>query len=284
MYSEFFFGKIKIIHGFNPDRHELSFFQICETELYSNLIMTYSEPEAHISIASDSRVDFCLWILIQDGLKVQPFDKHGEGTRVLQQYGFNEDSWKSWIRRVTVPWDSRLSLSHIGNVESQVFEEVASRQSFLKFLAQNQEIDAPEVNWNSVRHQIEQDVLLSQLEREQALLDYPDLDLEKDRHTLPPLLYSGCKQLQKELKRLWSKYQQYKYSNSTIKSIMERDKMYDVELNPPFQKDYQIYLVDYPKEVEYFIPPITILMGVPQNFPYNHEKFSERIAISVQKF
>jgi len=46
-------------------------------------------------------VDFCVWVLKQDGLKVAPFDKHASGDALLRQAGLSEGTWSTWSSVVT---------------------------------------------------------------------------------------------------------------------------------------------------------------------------------------
>ncbi len=42
-------------------------------------------------------INFCVWVLIADGLKVFPFDVHPTGDGKLQALGLNEQMWRSWF-------------------------------------------------------------------------------------------------------------------------------------------------------------------------------------------
>jgi hypothetical protein len=48
-------------------------------------------------------LDFCLWILQVDGLRVPPFDQHPDGDRSLRTLGLTAEDWQSWFRRVIDP-------------------------------------------------------------------------------------------------------------------------------------------------------------------------------------
>ena len=56
------------------------------------------------------KIDFCVWVLEVDGLRIPPFDKHQGGNKLLQAEGFNADTWREWISRVVATQDLRLSV------------------------------------------------------------------------------------------------------------------------------------------------------------------------------
>jgi hypothetical protein len=52
-----------------------------------------------------SEIDFCVWALIADGLRVPPFDVHPPGSGELQAAGLTAPEWQGWFRRVvTAQW------------------------------------------------------------------------------------------------------------------------------------------------------------------------------------
>ncbi|MDQ6659616.1 MAG: hypothetical protein M3Z24_01470, partial [Chloroflexota bacterium] len=45
-------------------------------------------------------VNFCIWILMIDGLRVPPFDHHPEGRGFLQEIGLISKNWQEWFNTV----------------------------------------------------------------------------------------------------------------------------------------------------------------------------------------
>jgi hypothetical protein len=45
-------------------------------------------------------INFCAWVLLQDGLRVPPFDRHPPGDGRLQAAGLEADAWRSWLTAV----------------------------------------------------------------------------------------------------------------------------------------------------------------------------------------
>lgn len=52
------------------------------------------------SYGFDAPVDFCVWALEQDGLRVPPFDQHAGGDGELRALGMTGDLWLAWLREV----------------------------------------------------------------------------------------------------------------------------------------------------------------------------------------
>src|SRR5258708_30030096 len=52
------------------------------------------------SVSFNPYVDFCIWVLEADGLRVPPFDKHPSGDGTLQAAGLHADEWWSWFKVV----------------------------------------------------------------------------------------------------------------------------------------------------------------------------------------
>ncbi len=48
-------------------------------------------------IGGDPNVDFCVWVLLRDGLHVHPFDVHEDGDRGLRAVGLTEANWREWF-------------------------------------------------------------------------------------------------------------------------------------------------------------------------------------------
>ncbi|NJN07504.1 MAG: hypothetical protein HC815_05755 [Richelia sp. RM1_1_1] len=53
-------------------------------------------------------VNFPLWVLVQDGLHVAPFNKHRLRYGILQQRSMDVTSWYEWFRLILIQRDNRL--------------------------------------------------------------------------------------------------------------------------------------------------------------------------------
>lgn len=45
-------------------------------------------------------INFCVWVLVQDGLRVAPFDKHPDGSGSLRAAGLGPAEWRAWLEAV----------------------------------------------------------------------------------------------------------------------------------------------------------------------------------------
>jgi hypothetical protein len=50
----------------------------------------------------ETTIDFCLWVLLADGLRVPPFDAHPGGSGQLQAAGLTAAGWRAWLERVVI--------------------------------------------------------------------------------------------------------------------------------------------------------------------------------------
>jgi hypothetical protein len=53
-------------------------------------------PEQQVILYRRS-VDFCVWTLEVDGMRVAPFYRHGDGTGALRAAGMQPDGWRIWL-------------------------------------------------------------------------------------------------------------------------------------------------------------------------------------------
>jgi hypothetical protein len=58
------------------------------------------EPFFEHSSSGSWEVEFPVWLLCKDGLKVPPFSHHETGDESLQNLGMDAASWERWFRRV----------------------------------------------------------------------------------------------------------------------------------------------------------------------------------------
>jgi hypothetical protein len=81
--------------------------------------------------------------------------------------------------------------------------------------------------------------------------------------------------------QLWSDYQSVKYSNHIIAELFNHPNPWRVESNPTTNKYREIYFVDYPYEVEIFVPPIFGIVAIP-NHPVNESLLEQRLFEVIQ--
>ena|SRR5437867_4002035 len=64
-----------------------------------------------LSIGGDPDVEFCMWVLLRDGLHVPPFEAHEDGDRALRAVGLTESNWREWFEstvRAATHWQESV--------------------------------------------------------------------------------------------------------------------------------------------------------------------------------
>jgi len=71
-------------------------------------------------------VDFCVWALRRDGLRVPPFDQHADGDASLRDAGLTAANWWTWLTAVVAAAaavDSRNQSDHVERMERHFREK-----------------------------------------------------------------------------------------------------------------------------------------------------------------
>lgn len=246
------------------------------------MIISDNSTTGQLTIGSSEQIDFALWVLLQDGLRVAPFDKHAGGNEVLQSLGMTAENWYSWLKLMMVRHDGRL-VCHVPNIKASSEERVESFRQILD--ARNEEHNIVcDQGWHDGQYNYYSQLLTEQEQLyQQAIADYQELDLNFIRENEPPQLWQGSSQIKEALAQLWDDYSSIKDKdpNKFIDSILVTPKMWDVEANPPTDKYLQIYLVNYPYEVEIFMEPIFVIVTLP-NSSVDLGKLDQRMFKAIQ--
>jgi hypothetical protein len=237
-------------------------------------ISTNTSTTGHVRIGSSSSIDFAFWILLQDGLHISSFDKHTGGNQILQSHGMNATSWLNWLKLILIHHDNRLDW-HIPDINQAVKDSI---QSFQQVLDINHQINGTHnQDFHNTQHQFYWQQLTEQEQSyQEALTDYEGLDLKLIKNYLPPQLWQYGQEIRGLLTQLWDEYQLVKYSNQFISNILQKSQSWVVETNPPINKYREIYLVDYPHEVEMFVHPIFAIVSLP-NYPFDEAILEQRL-------
>lgn len=241
------------------------------------MITSDDSTAGYISIGSSGCLDFALWILVQDGLQVPPFDKHTGGNRILQSLGMTRESWYSWFQRILIQHDSRL-LGHVLNIDAEIEGLIkAEKEAFDGGGEDDPDNIICDQLWCEQKSQFYRAILNPQQQVYiEALADYPGMDLKFIQQNKAPQLWQDSPEIQGILNQLWSDYEPLKYSNKFIESVLSTPRMWDVERKPPTLKHREIYAVDYPIEVELFVEPIFAIVTVP-NRPVDQAHLEQRM-------
>lgn len=106
-----------------------------------------------VSTSTNPMVDFCVWVLEVDGLKVAPFDQHADGDCSLRTAGLTAQDWQAWLRRICLLTDRRLGW-HTPDIQADVNDdETAIDQVRPQSLAAHPELDPASIDLGSVTRQ-----------------------------------------------------------------------------------------------------------------------------------
>ena len=127
-------------------------------DLPDNLFTLNPEVPWRIDQGFNDFVDFCIWVLEIDGLRVPPFDQHPEGNKILQDIGLNADSWRQWLATVVALQDSILMHYEFFPDQSSWVEEELNIVNRLYLQSQqdpelsNQKIDLSAIRLSLLNH------------------------------------------------------------------------------------------------------------------------------------
>jgi hypothetical protein len=204
------------------------------------------------SIGGDPDVNFCVWVLLRDGLRAQPFDVHDDGDGGLRAVGLTEADWREWfestIRRATRRQESvradpsamrseddeRIDFSELmyGD-EPPTLEQISgARQALLAQTAAGRWPRQDQIRAELLRR-------WPSYMRDSRLKAERDFARSTERHRLMQSLTSEqMDELVKRERRLWDAIQLFRPL-------------------PPLH----FYTVDYPNPVVETVPPASVVLG-----------------------
>ncbi len=113
------------------------------------------DPIFCVNYGVGSPIDFCIWVLEQDGLRVPPFDQHPAGDGSLQANGLTPEEWRSWLTKTALLRDQRLhwQLPDIEVEKQQMVAEFSQMQA--QFIQDYPDIDFPSLDSPAFLDQID---------------------------------------------------------------------------------------------------------------------------------
>lgn len=210
----------------------------------------------------NSYIDFCIWVLEKDGLRIPPFDSHPLGNGELQNEGMDAISWQNWLRKVVATQDDRLNWD-VENLQRSI-------EDYLTSFEQMASISDREINMPEIESSLEKTVSWQQEQYQMAVARLGNTS----QYASPPQVWTGEAKVGEELKKLWQEYSTLGENRELI-FVDTPLNMYDRLLR--YQKHLatlQIYQVNYPQPVEYIIPPVAAILSVNSQ---DSEEFSQRV-------
>jgi hypothetical protein len=271
----------------------------CTKIIICKIMMDLSNSDRWmIGIDSGGYLNFCVWTLIQDGLKIPPFDCHPEGSRELRNLGLNSENWWVWFKRIMISFDQRIYW-HISDIPNHT-ENTQSRFDIMR-------TEAKMLNPNLIPKNIPNNWLLDiqdaavwqeqQYQEAKALLG--DIPPRRD-YSNPSELWLGDPKIKEALDRLWSVYLARKkdstpHRNNILPAIPapgEEFKPLPSDRTKAMYKTLrglencpdrlEIYRMAYPYALEFSILPSYIIVSY-ENGALNDDSFCESIISATKK-
>ena len=231
----------------------------------SNLFTLKPELSWRIDQSFNPYVDFCIWVLEIDGLRVPPFDQHPEGNRILQNQGLNADSWQKWLTTVVALQDWILRWHELCPNESLFIEEQLNNFNAVYLKAKqdpewsNQQIDLPAIrssllNYCSVYERQYQAAITQVSHIPGNPLDYIERPFD---------VFPDSPEIKEILVSLWQRYQQIceqeraetSYQKATSKTTGGTTKIWGYEY-------LNIYKVRYTIPLQHFVPSVSVIISL----------------------
>ena len=234
-------------------------------------------------------VDFCIWVLEIDGLRVPPFDQHPEGNRILQNVGLNTDSWRQWLATVVALQDSILLRYELFPDQSLLIEERLNEINslYLEFKQHpewsNVQIDLPAMRSSLLNHSV---ILDQQYQAAFAkvshipgnLINYIDKPFD---------VFPGSAEIKEILVSLWQHYIQiceqeraetpHRRETRSITGDGGKKELWGLEY-------LNIYTVRYPVPVEYFVPSVSVIISLANNLAVKSDDFYALVERAARSF
>lgn len=199
------------------------------------------------------RIDFCVAILVNDGLHAGPFTCHGPGHGRLRAAGMTPADWLSWLH------------------------EVVSREAAVHLAAQR----LPRINRDALRALgpdpepgLAMRLLRRHIRERSRGAGWKDLDRLARRAGDVVGAWQGAEAVRGPLRqamRDWRRSQRGKGSRATVGPVLTTDP--NAELEHRLYEDFRaarprppmliVHLVPYPVSVLYVVPPVSLVIGAP---------------------
>lgn len=210
---------------------------------------------------TDRNVDFCIWVLEVDGLRVPPFEYHAEGNGSLRAAGLDEESWQEWVTELIRRNDQSSYTAQKQSVQT-------TNEVFRTLLAKAGLPNDPhsEIVQDYLQtHPQEFTQLLIQAQQAQPGRFFP--------HSTTPLeAWSGSPEIGERLRELWVRYEAIAKQRFTWEKDFQADQRTNRKgtkslwqaLSPYHTRldSLMIHFVGYSQESVYLVPPRSIIMTV----------------------
>lgn len=224
--------------------------------------LLHSRTSWHYRQRPDPTVEFCLWVLHVDGLRVPPFDQHPDGYGSLRALGLTEDAWQTWFLRALDPVQSRRDVEHLWQVGLAEYLKISGEPDLehLKRRYRAEQSTDPPLPAPPEFHHYQASW--------QGSLAIKSKLIELEPH---------YRQIADQRERLLAEVEQAMYREERKATL----QLYD-ELKPSHRRlpALNICFVTYASPLDYLIAPATLLMTIQEGQP-EFQEFRERVLAAV---
>ena len=211
-------------------------------------------------------LDFCLWVLQVDGLRVPPFDQHPDGDSSLRAIGMTAPDWQSWFLRVIDPEQRKRDIQQL------------QQQSLLEYLKISGE---PDLEHLRQRYQAEQ----LKISKDPPLPSPPEFHFNHASWRGNNTVRNRLIELHKQYKHVSDHHEQLCADVSRARDKEERRSgthLYD-ELKPYSTRitSFSVYFIVYEYPLDYLVFPATLLMTVQDGQP-GPQEYRERVLVAAE--
>ena len=244
-----------------------------------------------LSIAEFSQselVDFPVWVLLQRGLKVDPFTTHDDGFEYLQSLDITAESWSTWFYDCVAFAHTASRLKREG--KSALIVERVNQLNYVPFVHNGLAV------YESSIERMPHEILGPYYDAIARMT--PDLDASKSSDRLdiasPVDLWQGSEQTKNTLLEQWSKYIARPYYRvhhaADLHRLLTRRSSVSKALTAKFQavlEDQARFLmfnfVNYPSDV-FTVIGSSIVIGLNVDRPFSIEVVEKLLTASAAAF
>lgn len=259
-------------------------------------------PLFEMVYGTNNAIDFCIWVLEQDGLQVPPFDQHPNGDGTLRALGMSATDWQQWVTKVAVLLDYPFGWQ-VPDPE-QVRQLIAAQVSQLLALAAEHapELGVSHVDAPTFVDQMEQRFhwQQAQYQKQKAVVEvlYGNQTPPDPSYEGAIAVWDGSPAVAARLHELHEDYPARQREEAWMTFVIdpatsEMDRIPETIVNMSnlkqrLQLDYEalgdlkLRLVSYPYPVAWAIAPNTIVLS-PSVEPENVAVLEERVVVAAEQ-
>lgn len=227
--------------------------------------LLHSRNSWHYRQGSHPTINFCLWVLQVDGLRVPPFDQHPDGDSSLRALGLTEDSWQAWFLRVLDPTQREHDVEHLRQLHLAEYLKITNE---------------PDLERLKRRHQAES----LKISTDPPLPPAPEFYYHQASWQGSIAVKNRLLELEKHYKQVES--QPHEWVEDVERSLSREERkaatrLYD-ELKPYHNRipPLNIYFAIYDRPLDYLVSPATLLITIQEGQP-GLQEFRERVLAAV---